>query len=353
MKIAILSFYSGQVERGVENWAQELTKRLSTTQRVTLFQAGRLANSIHNHIVDIKVDWQKRQSYSGLKRKLYLDYFSRKIAEFTKKVLQIISKDTDIIIPTNGGWQSILCKLYALKNNNKLIIVGHSGIGLDDYINLMVRPNYFIALTDYQKQWALNSKIISNVITIPNGIDVEKYAPQGDKISINLPRPIILLPSSIIRSKQIDKAIQAISQIPSVSLAIVGKSEEDSYKTEIKEMGSKLLKRRFLLTESSQNEMPQWYRACDIVTFPCLSSEAFGLVLLEALSSNKPVVTNNDPIRREIVGNAGILCNVQDTKEYTNALEKALNTNYKDLPRNQAQKFSWDKIANQYYKLFQ
>ena len=42
MKIAILSFYSGYVNRGVEAWVDELSKRLAKKIEILVFQAGPL-----------------------------------------------------------------------------------------------------------------------------------------------------------------------------------------------------------------------------------------------------------------------------------------------------------------------
>ena len=39
-KVAIFSFYSGIVERGVETFVLEIANRLSKKHRVTIFQSG-------------------------------------------------------------------------------------------------------------------------------------------------------------------------------------------------------------------------------------------------------------------------------------------------------------------------
>jgi glycosyltransferase involved in cell wall biosynthesis len=64
------------------------------------------------------------------------------------------------------------------------------------------------------------------------------------------------------------------------------------------------------------------------------------------------VVVNNDPIRREIVGNAGFFVNPTNINKYSQALEKALKTDWGSKPRKQAEKFDWDKIAEKYNVLF-
>jgi glycosyltransferase involved in cell wall biosynthesis len=98
--------------------------------------------------------------------------------------------------------------------------------------------------------------------------------------------------------------------------------------------------------------MPRVYGAADIFTYPTVPWESFGIVLVEAMASGLPVVATDDPIRREIVGDAGLFDDPLNTKVYAKALRKALAKDWGDKPRKQAEKFSWDKIADQYHKLF-
>jgi glycosyltransferase involved in cell wall biosynthesis len=98
--------------------------------------------------------------------------------------------------------------------------------------------------------------------------------------------------------------------------------------------------------------MPSVYATADLFSYPTSTWESFGIVLVEAIASGLGVVATDDPIRREIVGNAGIFVDPTDTKAYSEALKEALETNWGDEPRKQAEKFSWDKIAKQYEKLF-
>lgn len=351
MRIAFLSFYSGYYKRGVEVWIDELSQRLSNNHEIIIYQAGKLAKSKFSRLINLDVNWQHEDGWASFFKKIYLDYWSRQIFNFTLKAIDSFSKDVpDVLIPTNGGWQTFLCKFFTLRKGGKLVIVGHSGIGWDDYINLWLRPDVFVALTKYQKDWAKKFSLGVRVEQVPNGVNTKTFFPEGKKILLNLPRPIILVVSALSSNKRVDLTVKAVAKLKKASLVVLGRGnvEQREY---IANLGRKLLGERFKILEVNHEETPFWYRACDLFTFPSWEREAFGLVVLEAMACNKKVVVNDDPIKREIVGSAGLFCNPLNIDEYASILYKALNTDFGNKPRKQAEKFSWELIACQYEKL--
>ena len=111
--------------------------------------------------------------------------------------------------------------------------------------------------------------------------------------------------------------------------------------------------KRFKITAFNYKDMPKVYRSCDLFTLPSWGREAFGIVYLEAMASGLGVVAPDDPSRREIVGDAGILVDVSDSNKYAQAIKAALKSDWQKKARLQAQKFSWDKIAKKYEKVLQ
>lgn len=98
-------------------------------------------------------------------------------------------------------------------------------------------------------------------------------------------------------------------------------------------------------------KMPEVYRVAGIFTLVSKPYYSFENVLVEAMAINLPVVANNDLIRREIVGDAGILVDPNNIKEYASALRRALEINWGDKPQEQAKKFDWDRITKEYQEL--
>lgn len=304
MHIAFLSRDQKKVSRGAEVFVSELSKRLAETNSVDVL-ADKESDSIEN----------------------------------------IVNGKYDIVIPINGRMQSLKVSLARPFGKYKLLITGQSGIGRDDIWNItVVKPDIFVALTDNMKQWAKKWAWGSKVIKIPNGIDLGKFSPDGAKIEIDLPRPIILSVGALVWYKYHDRVIEALSRLSKGSLLIVG---DGPLKKDLMEKGKKL-KNRFKIMSFQYEDMPKVYRAADLFTLPSWEREAFGIVYLEALASGLGVVAPDDLSRKEIIGEGGFLVNVNNIEEYAGALDQALSIDWSKKARDQAEQFSWDIIAKKY-----
>ncbi|MBI2600881.1 glycosyltransferase family 4 protein [Candidatus Daviesbacteria bacterium] len=317
MKIAILSRYQKVYSRGAENFVYELSSRLKKS-----------------HDVDI---------------------LSGKDAD---NLALIISNKYDLVIPINGRSQSLKVSLGRLIGGKyKIIITGQSGIGKDDIWNIVVgKPDVFVALTKKAKKWAEAFAWGSKVVCIPNGVDLQKFNPSGNKHSfssnkrkLNLPEgPIVLSVGALEWYKNHQQVIKAVSIMKDVSLVIVG---EGPQRQELEQMGNEMLGSRFMILKASYKDMPSVYRSADVFTLPSWDREAFGLVYLEAMASNLPIVAPDDETRREIIEDAGVFVNIDDSENYAEGLRKALNANWQDKPLKQAKKYDWDKITQEYNDL--
>ena len=301
MKIAIINKYQFKVNRGAETYVVELAKRLSV-----------------KHEVDIltKINFHKKY---------------------------------DVVIPTNGRLQVFMVRMLTWVSGAKMVVSGQSGMGWDDRLNLYALPNTFIALSTKALDWAKKVNPLVKSVYIPNGVDIDRFTSKPTSKSQTI--KTILSVGAFTEQKRHELVIKAVSKIKNVKLIIAGGGGDKIL--EIIDLGSKILgKDGFEVIETTNVKMPEIYKRADVFTLASRPSESFGIVLVEALASNLPVVATDDPIRKEIVGDAGLFVDPTDTESYAIALEKALNTNWGEKPRKQAEKFDWDSIAKKYEELF-
>lgn len=311
LKIVFLCRGFGIVNRGVETYVLELSKRLSVSYKVDIL-SGKDADSLG----------------------------------------KIIPGHYDLVIPTNGRLQALKASLGRLVSGYKTLISGQSGVGRDDIWNIAATvPNIYVALTEFEMEWAKKWAWKTKLVKIPNGVDLKKFSPLGEKAKINLPHPIILSVGVLEWYKHHERTIQAMKHISKGSLLIAGQGPE---KEKLTLMGEKILgKDRFRVLSVKYEEIPSFYRAADLFVLPSWDREAFGIVYVEALASNLPIVAPDDSPRREIIGDAGLFVDVCSAEKYSQAIEEALDKKWTNLPRQQAEKFSWDEVARQYEKLFE
>ena len=98
------------------------------------------------------------------------------------------------------------------------------------------------------------------------------------------------------------------------------------------------------------SEIVRYYKSADVFTLPSLD-EPFGIVYIEALASGLPCVATDDAARREIIGEAGVVCDVEDADAYAEAFRKALVTDWGNKPLEQAKKFDYSVVGEKYYQM--
>lgn len=347
-KIAILSFYSGVVERGVETYVFEMASRLAKKHRVTVFQVGKPEPFQKFKTQEIKFAPTPPKSAKGLLGKVYLDWQSLKILGFSlKSVPKFLAGKYQVVIATNGGWQTVIYRILAKIAGIKMIIPGAAGIGSDDAWNLLFRPDAFVALTTPQSIWAKRLVPEVRIEIIPNGVDLSRFHPKIKPAHIDLPKPIVICTSALVPYKRIDLTIKAVAKTKNLSLLVLGDGE---LRGQIDGLGKRYLGNRYKRLVVPYQQVPAYYRAGKVFTLAS-KTEAFGTSYIEAMATNLPIVTTSDDSRSEIVADAGILTDPANINQYARDLQLAAKTDYKNKPYTQSLKFSWNKIAEKYQLL--
>jgi glycosyltransferase involved in cell wall biosynthesis len=230
--------------------------------------------------------------------------------------------------------------------------MGHAGIGRPDMWQVRMRPNVHVVLTQHAYDWVKDLFPEQKVVIIPNGIDPFRFHPNVEKILLALEHPIFLCAAALIPYKNINLTIDAVASLQSGSLLVLGTG---ALEKEIKDYGNrKLGENRFLLKAVAYADIPPYFASCDVFTLASEKEcEAFGIVYLEAMACNKPVVATDDPIRLEIIADAGFLCDGYDVEKYSQNLLRAVHENFGDKPRQRAESFSWYFVARKYRQLLE
>ncbi len=148
----------------------------------------------------------------------------------------------------------------------------------------------------------------SHLRKIPNSIDTELYHPRNDgrrirnDVKLSMETPLIGLVCRLDQWKGVDTFLQAAKichdQFPSVRFAVVGGPivGQESYADELKSLSKTLglyAIVHFTDWRYHPEDMPAVHAALDILVLASRWPEPFGLVLLEAMATAKPIVATN------------------------------------------------------------
>lgn len=197
----------------------------------------------------------------------------------------------------------------------------------------------------------------SDCRVIPNAINTDLFSPLVKPLpQFSDSRPKILFLGRFEPRKGLKYLLQALplvkEKIPNV-LLIIGGGGILGYAYQ--EYIDKQVKENIYFTGLlTSEEKPSYYASCDVFCAPSIGHESFGIVLLEAMASGKPVVASNIAGYRTIVehGTHGFLCSPRSPEDIADCLIKILTnpTLAKSLGkagRKRACEFSWQKITSQ------
>jgi glycosyltransferase involved in cell wall biosynthesis len=200
------------------------------------------------------------------------------------------------------------------------------------------------------------------IVTIPNGINLARFTPTNAQFrtavrrefGVPLAAPLVLFVGSRFRIKGLKYAIEALARMNQPAfLLVVG----DDSVAPFKQLAEQLGVNDRVIFAGARKDLPLIYPAADVFLLPTLY-ETFALVCLEAMASGLPVLAapvggiedylrdgeNGFHINQDPIAIAAKLDRVLDDKELHERIRQAgLQT---------ADNYAWDKIADQYLKLF-
>ena len=165
---------------------------------------------------------------------------------------------------------------------------------------------------------------------------------EKEKIAVqkkyNLPSEFILFVGRIEERKNIQKIIEAIGTMDAnkrLPLVIVGRG------TSLVNSLEKLAKTRNVQIqieqEVSNEDLPMIYQSCELFIYPAFY-EGFGIPVLEAIVSKKPVITSKDTSMAELIADENCLVNPYDVSEIASKIEAILKGSTESMVADNLQK---------------
>jgi glycosyltransferase involved in cell wall biosynthesis len=209
-----------------------------------------------------------------------------------------------------------------------------------------------ICLSESLKSLVLKRNPDTKITVVPNGIDTNKFQPDGNK------QQRILIVCRMFERKGIQYLLEALEGLElEHELNIVG---DGPYLMNLQRMADKLkINARFWgWLENTSSELKKLYETSSIFVFPS-ESENFPIVLLEAMAASMAIITTKDTGCAEVVGDTALLVESRNSVAIREALVRLMSNPGLCKGLGQAARirlennFSWTTVAEQYADLYE
>jgi glycosyltransferase involved in cell wall biosynthesis len=360
MRLAFLNSNGGVFYRGAEMLADGLADALARRGHDALMlQAGAALPDRAYRTVRIPIEWTDHSTaYPGdrslgarLKRGALVRIGGARLTLWNGLAAGAAAvAGARVLFPMNAIYRQCTLSVGAARlAGARVVYIG--GNGDADLLALDAGVDAYVAPAAPWAAWANARARHRRIAVISHGVDVARFRPDGPVTSLldDLPHPRFLAVGALLPVKRLELAIAGVAALGRGSLTILG----DGYlRPSLSRLGAERLGARFRLCDAVPFDLlPTYYRAADALVFPSDPEERFGLVLLEAMACGLPVVATDDEVRREIVGDGGLLVDPRDPAALARALDRAVTADWSGRPRRQAERLSWSEIAARYEAL--
>lgn len=195
--------------------------------------------------------------------------------------------------------------------------------------------------TDTDRKRVRELGVSSRIEVVPNGIDTERFAPDGSESDlIDADGPVVLFVGRLVEGKRPGLAIEAINRLSErqdVKLYVCGDGPlrsalEASAGPQVTFLGS-----------IPYDEMPAVYRAADVLVLPS-RAEGVPRTIMEALSAGVPVVSSDLPQVRSAFDESVTYVAEEDAAGFSEKICKTLSAATE--PELNA-RFSWERTVEE------
>jgi glycosyltransferase involved in cell wall biosynthesis len=293
----------GGVEQHVQDLSEELAKNNLEISVLAIAEKGKKEKYTLNKV---KIFKAPNHLYKFFKKTLL---FSMPINIFFPVYLKKNAKDKDIIHFHLPNPLAVMAYFFA-KPKGKIVVMWHSDIVKQKFFLTFYKPILYKFLRKVDTILTTSPNMINNSPYLKNfqekcqvlhlGIDPKEYILSTEETKeikdyqSEKKQTELLFVGRLTYYKGAAVLIKSIKNI-NAHLTIIG----DGYLKE--ECLSEIKKYRLennitILPSQSRRELIKWFHKCDIFILPSIAtSEAFGIVQLEAMICKKPVISTNLP----------------------------------------------------------
>lgn len=222
-----------------------------------------------------------------------------------------------------------------------------------------------VSSLDYTRQGTLapyTEKLEGRIVGIPLGVDTERFFPNPQRPARGTQLHVIFVGGLDHAHvfKGVPTLLNAIARVPNARLEVVGDGDlRPTYEQQARILG--ITDRVTFLGSVSNTELPLVHQRADVLVLPSTArSEAFGLVLLEAMASGVATIASNLPGVRTVIveGETGFLVSPGDVNVLAECIERfvrdpSLARRMGAAGRHRAETaYAWDGIIEQWNGLY-
>lgn len=391
--LSFAGFQYGKMEAGIYRVSDELFKRLIKYPNIELsyavfgYENYPVVNTDieyylkgNNYPIIPPVNTRKRRYLPFRKEKLFKFFYKKwNVTDYKNKLSVEKLNETDIYfsifppIPKLIKAQKHIKKVILIHDLIPFIFKEVSDVLMREIIDSIDEHTTVICVSEHTKKDLLYytpSIKEENVYVCPLAASTDIFYPCRDDAKFyqiqkkyNLPKKYFITLSTIEHRKNIDHLIRCFikmiteNKIDDLVLVLVGKKGWLFDKVFEEYENAKELKDRIIFTDFVPNkDLASVFSNAQAFFYMSLY-EGFGLPPLEAMQCGLPVVVSNNSSLPEVVGDAGFLIDAKDEKGLCDVMsslyfDEDLREEYSKKSLKQVQKFSWDKMTEQYIGIF-
>ncbi len=363
MKIAFAHMYTLRTPRGIERFIINVANALARKGHEVTLITGRCPQPLTKEWIDDRVhvheifhkNWHKLTFIPGFMR-------------------DFIANDYDIVnlaIARGEGYAAGLAYLlkkfkynivfqYPLENHEKHFNA-FKKFGTARHADEMIAASSYIA-RGVESCFNRASK------TIPNGVDPALFRPDADRrnevrkrLNIADDAPVIITVSALQGRKGIHKVLEVVALLkktmPDIRYLVCGDGNEKDRQFFFAKVAALKLEANVLFL-GNQKEVAGFYNAADLFVF-LPEFEGFGIVAIEAMSSQLPIVVSQGSAFPEILAEGGgMSVNPDDPTSIAETVHAFLVDRAriarigKEGRDTVLKRYSWDAVGSQFEQLF-